>query len=155
MTDEIESHVNARYVCAPEAMWRIFAFNLQQKSHHVDALAVHLEDEQTVVFPPGQERQAAERAHDTTLMGFFKLNETSRRYFDLGEGQPLTLDSRNFYYSEFPTHFVWDSKHFWKDRQRGGDKKIGRMYTVSPRDVERYALRILLLNRKGNIFTAA
>ncbi|EPB69310.1 hypothetical protein ANCCEY_11605 [Ancylostoma ceylanicum] len=39
-------------------------------------------------------------------------------------------------------------RHGWRQRRRGG-KEIGRMYTVSPRDVERYSLRILLLNTKG------
>ena len=37
----------------------------------------------------------------------------------------------------------------WQPRQRGADKIISRLYTVSPKDVERFCLRILLLHVKG------
>ena len=40
--DEITSHLNARYVSAPEATWRIFQFPLADRSHCIVRLAVHL-----------------------------------------------------------------------------------------------------------------
>ncbi|TKR60777.1 hypothetical protein L596_027972 [Steinernema carpocapsae] len=38
------------YVGAPEAAWRILKYDMQDKSHHVERLAVHLEGEQMVYF---------------------------------------------------------------------------------------------------------
>ena len=40
------------------------------------------------------------------------------------------------------------TKSTWEPRQRG-NKIIGRMYAVSPAEVEKYHLRLLLLNVKG------
>ncbi|GBN23436.1 hypothetical protein AVEN_118180-1 [Araneus ventricosus] len=67
--DEILSFVEGRYVSAPEAMWRLNEFNLSHKSHTVVRLAVHLPQQQPIVYQDGQEAQAIERAalRKTTL----------------------------------------------------------------------------------------
>jgi len=104
-------------------MWRIFAFHLQKKSHVVEPLAVHVPDGQRVVFPAGEEATALARAHDSSLMAYFKLNERCRQFFDSGIGEELSVDSRNFFYYEIPEHFVWKN-YAWKERQRGGDKVL-------------------------------
>jgi len=49
-------------------------------------------------------------------------------------------------YSELPENFVW--KNEWKARQRR-TKCVGRIFTVSPADRERFSLRLLLLHVKG------
>ena len=48
--DEITNYLNARYVSASESCWRLFEFGLQERSHHVERLPVHLANLQTVVF---------------------------------------------------------------------------------------------------------
>ncbi len=75
--DEITSHLNARYVSAPEATWRIFQFPLSDRTHCIVRLAVHLPREESVFFQPGQEENALIRAamKDTTLTAYFKLIE--------------------------------------------------------------------------------
>ncbi|KIH61240.1 hypothetical protein ANCDUO_08494 [Ancylostoma duodenale] len=60
----------------------------------------------------------------------------------------MGIDARELYYFQVPEHFTFTPRHGWQPRRRSG-REIGRMYTVSPRDVERYSLRIILLNTKG------
>ncbi|GBN14300.1 hypothetical protein AVEN_241912-1 [Araneus ventricosus] len=48
--DEILSFLDGRYVSAPEAMWRLNEFNLSKKSRTVVRLAVHLPDQQAIVY---------------------------------------------------------------------------------------------------------
>ncbi|GBM79861.1 hypothetical protein AVEN_40381-1 [Araneus ventricosus] len=75
--DEILSFVEGRYVSVPEAMWRLNEFNLSHKSHTVVRLAVHLPQQQPIVYQDGQEAQAIERAalRKTTLTSWFELNK--------------------------------------------------------------------------------
>ena len=53
--DEIASYLNARYVSAMEACWRLFDFGLQKRSHTVVRLPVHMPEKQTVIFPEGED----------------------------------------------------------------------------------------------------
>ncbi|GBN58986.1 hypothetical protein AVEN_34263-1 [Araneus ventricosus] len=52
---------DGRYVSAPEAMWRLNEFNLSEKFHSVVRLAVHLPDQQAIVYQNGQEEEAVAR----------------------------------------------------------------------------------------------
>jgi hypothetical protein len=135
--DEIQTYLDARYVSAPEAMWRISEFKMNDRSHSVLRLPVHLPDQQPVHLKKGQHvaaLQVAQHKH-TMLTAFFKLNEDSQT---------------EFCYPEIPNHFVWNSKGTkWVPRKLRGDKMIARMYFVSPRDMEKYCLRLLLLHIPG------
>jgi hypothetical protein len=51
--DEVRSFLDARYVSAPEAIWRIFEFKMHDISHAIIRLAVHLPDEQAAYFKHG------------------------------------------------------------------------------------------------------
>ncbi|KFM66202.1 hypothetical protein X975_22709, partial [Stegodyphus mimosarum] len=42
MWDEIKCFLNARYVSAPEAVWRLFEKRMHSKSHAIIRLPVHL-----------------------------------------------------------------------------------------------------------------
>ncbi|GBM94520.1 hypothetical protein AVEN_193006-1 [Araneus ventricosus] len=77
--DEILSFVEGRYVSAPEAMWGLNEFNLSPKSHTVVRLAVHLPQQQLIVYQDGQEAQAIEPAalRKTTLTSWFELNKNN------------------------------------------------------------------------------
>jgi len=60
--------------------------------------------------------------------------------------------ARHLRYHDTPLHFRWDyAESQWVERQQIGaeEKTIGRMYTVSPSDSERFYLRLLLLNVSG------
>ncbi|XP_011859609.1 PREDICTED: uncharacterized protein LOC105557074 [Vollenhovia emeryi] len=137
--DEVNSFMDARYVSAPEAIWRLNGYDLFMKSHTVIRLAVHLPNRQMVYFRAGNEEQAAERElnRDTTLTAWFKLNQYDE-------------NARKFLYTDIPSHYVYEEKETnWKLRQKGVNKIISRLYTVSIRDTERFYLRLLLLNVTG------
>ena len=95
--DEIKAHLNARYVSALEAVWRLFEFPLHDKSHSIIRLAVHLPNMQPVYFSEGNELDALDRAatKDTTLTTWFKLNRDCS-------------DARVYLYHDIPNHFVFD-----------------------------------------------
>ena len=139
--DETEKYVNCRYVGKDEAMWRIFRLPMHKKSHTIVHLPVHLENQQTVCFVEGNEQSAAKKAknQETKLTAWFKLNEADS-------------EARQYKYWEIPSHYRWDESekpYKWVKRVNRGDKAIGRMYTVSVKDQERYFLRLLLTHETG------
>ena len=53
-------------------------------------------------------------------------------------------------YRELPQYFVWNkSKKQWKLREKSSENVLGRIYSVNPRDGERYYLRCLLNHVRG------
>lgn len=138
--DEIQKFVDARYVSAPEACWRLFSFSLHGEWPSHLRLAIHLPNEQNVYYHDNDNlNDILHRAKtkDTTLTGWFEMNSQSEY-------------ARRFLYTEFPEHFVWvKSKSMWKKREKGHHSTIGRMYAVSPREVEKFCLRIILLHVRG------
>ncbi len=137
--DEITTHVDTRYVSPPEAMWHMSAYKMHEQSHAIIRLAVHLPFQQVIYFEEGQEETALKNAEgkNTTLTAWFKLNKEDE-------------DAKKFLYPELPTHYVFDKEsHKWKKRKLGAGKVIGRMYSASPNDSERFHLRLLLLHVPG------
>ena len=128
--NEIITFVDGRYVSAPEAMWRLSEFPLCTQSHTVIRLAVHLPNEQQIYFCEGQEQTALDKADagNTMLTAWFHLNQHCE-------------DARNFFYTDMPYHYVFDSKNKqWNPRKRGAEKIISRMFNASIREGERYFL---------------
>jgi len=95
--NEIKEYLDGRYVGSVEACWRLFKFELQNQSHTVYRLQLHLEDMQDVYFHEGHERQAFEAAQEreTMLTSWFKLNQENEC-------------ARQYLYMEIPFHFTWD-----------------------------------------------
>jgi hypothetical protein len=135
--DEVKTFLDARYVSAPEAYWRISEYKMQMHSHSIVRLALHLPDNQPVFFTPGNHEEAVEAASrkDTTLTAFFKYNMAN----------PTQLC-----YKEFPQHFVFNKRTgAWTPRKLRGETTIGRLYSASPKDTERFCLRLLLHHVPG------
>ena len=136
--DEVREYLDARYVSASEACWRLFEFDLHHRHPPVQRLQLHLPDQQPVYYYPcrqtGQELLERPNIYRTTLTAFF---EACRQYPEL---------AANLLYPDFPSKFVWkkDTKH-WSPRQQGFSM-IGRVYFAVPSDGERYFLRMLLYN---------
>ncbi|GBM89232.1 hypothetical protein AVEN_53945-1 [Araneus ventricosus] len=103
-------------------------------------LAVHLPQQQPIVYQDGQEAQAIERAalRKTTLTSWFELNKNDP-------------SAHNISYSDIPQYMFDKSTTNWKKRQRGGQNVIGRLPVVSILDTERYYLRMLLLRKSEAI----
>jgi len=78
--DEIQHHVDGRYVSACEAAWRVFAFPLHKAFPNVVRLPVHLEGEQQVRFAAGDAPEAiANRPLPRTpLTAYFALQTDLR-----------------------------------------------------------------------------
>lgn len=186
--DELDDHIDTRYVSSAEACWRLFAKPIQAKSHTVVSLHVHepgknagepvpneneanvdaddaaeaddmdaydntvpyeLEDshgDQDDVHaaqgsssappPPADKARPRPPPSSSTLLAWFKLNECCPA-------------ARIYTYTEIVEHyrFVKNKNEFVKRKQFR--RIVGRMYHVSPRDVELYHLRILLLYVQG------
>lgn len=135
--DEISDYVDARYISPVEACWRILGFRMHSQSHTVYRLPVHLPDEQTIVFDENVSDMSTIPNNATKLQAFFHLCTHN-------------IDARNITYLDAPTHYVWDKNQYcWVPRQRNSQKVIGRLYTVSIAEGERFYLRMLLCHVKG------
>ena len=136
--DEIQMYVDTRYVCPPEAYSRLMEFDQHGRSHVIVRLHVHLPEQQTVVFNEGDERTAVQAAQNkkTDLMAWFDLNADDQN-----------ADARQYTYRQIPEHYRFDKNRWIKRTKKLA--VIGRLYTVSPKEQERFYLRIMLLNVPG------
>lgn len=137
--DEISQFLDARWVCAPEALWRIFKFSLNKVYPSVERLQIHLPNMQQVTFNaerPIEDILADERPQMSMLTEFFTLNRED-------------ADARIYLYREIPGHYRWDNDaKQWIARIRNW-KVIGRIYSVSPSEGEKFFLRVLLNHVRG------
>ncbi|XP_071137070.1 uncharacterized protein [Mytilus edulis] len=67
--NEITHYVDARYVSASEACWRIFHYDLHTHSPAIQRLAVHLPGQEQVIYSEGKAQQALQHNKNTTLTG--------------------------------------------------------------------------------------
>lgn len=136
--DEIEDYVDLRSIGSSEAAWHLLAYPISKNYPAVQALRIHLEDEQQVCFEEGNEEVAIATERRTELMGFFLLNKELIK--NKQEDKFVT-------YVECPKHYRWDIKDKedkkWKARVRDS-RTIGRVHTVSPTAGDVFYLRILL-----------
>lgn len=133
--NEIQRYVDARYVSASEACWRIFHYDLHDRSPAVQRLAVHLPGQHNVVYKEGKAEEALQNFKDTTLTSWFKANIEIQ-------------EARNIPYHLFPEHFTWNaSTCTWKKRKLGNT--IGRLYLANPAEGERFFLRLILHHSPG------
>lgn len=119
--DEIQSHIDSRFIGASEAVWRIFHFHIHKQVPNIVRLQVHLPNSQFVTFDPDEPREQAlaraAAAEKTTLMAFFRAN-----------ADPATASlAKQLTYQEFPQKFVYNEKDKkWTIRKKGF--ALGRMY---------------------------
>lgn len=133
--NEIQRYIDARYVSASEASWRIFHFELHDRIPAVQHLALHLPSQQNVVYQEGKASEVLQHCKDTTLTAWFKANI----HF---------TEARSVSYHVFPEYFTWNpSSCTWTIRKSG--KVIGRLFQANPSEGERFFLRILLHHTPG------
>ncbi|XP_058188055.1 uncharacterized protein LOC131304732 isoform X1 [Rhododendron vialii] len=132
--DEIQQFVDARWVCAPEAVWKIFKFPMTRMYPSVERLQIHLPNKQQVTFYCYQSIPnvlSNERCARTMLTEFFRTNAENN-----GENR--------YIYSEFSQHYRWNRGPKNWTKRVGYNKVIGRIYTVSHLQGDLFYLRILL-----------
>ncbi|KAI5385593.1 hypothetical protein KIW84_072263 [Lathyrus oleraceus] len=137
--DEIQQYVDARWICAPEALWKIFKFTLYKLYPSVERLQIHLPNNHQVRFYKHQRITNVLNDNQnavTMLTEFFALNQ-------------MDPHARNYLYREIPEHYCWLKGVKKWQRRRTKQKVIGRIYTVSPSEGEKFYLRVLLSHLRG------
>ena len=132
--DEIQEHLNTRFVSAPEATWRLFEFKMYDSTCSIIRLAVHLEQQQVVYFQPGKEQEAIDKVEDkrTHLTAWFELNQRDS-------------NAKQYLYRQIPNHYTYKD-NVWSKRKNGvDDSVIGRIYSVGIREGDRYYLRLNII----------
>jgi hypothetical protein len=123
--DEIKQYLNFRYINSQEAAW------------HLQDFPIH---GQSIFFEENQAETALRRESVacTTLTAYFDLNVSDS-------------SAHEHLYQDIPNHYVFKNKK-WVQRSElshHGEKAIGRIISVSPKHVELYHLRLILLSVKG------
>ena len=124
--NEIKQYLDTRYVCVPEACHRFFQFPMHNMSHAIYRLAVHLEGEQNLYLIEGEEEARLSKNINSTLRGWFKLNQEN-------------VNARQYLYAKTHHHFSYNvSKKIWTPRQKFNEPVLCRMYFVEPKKRESY-----------------
>ena len=139
--DEVKRYIDGRAVTAPDACWKIFRFPIQEKSHAVIHLPVHLEGQQPVYWEEEWDEEQIKEAMNKKkmLQAYFDLNNPESDHYD-----PTAAD---YFYFQIPEHFTWQNG-YWKARVKSMDV-LGRMYWIDPSHSEEFHERLLLTRLKG------
>jgi len=147
--DEIKDFVNACYVCASEATWRIFGFEISRRFPAVTSLTVHLPGENFQQMP----RKISTASTASKLLRYFahltamqflllKYTEFYRKYIHKPLAQ--TSNSNPNQSLERPSPDINIPQII--SPQVGGDI-VSRIAFISPRKGEVFYLRALLLHK--------
>jgi len=130
--DEIRRYLHRCYLGSTEAVWHLFEFAIHNEQPPVTHLSLYLPGHQPVYYAghddPGHIHDL-NKGSMTSLISFFSYNAQNE-------------DGSQFFYYEFPDHFVYIRKIEWNKRQKG--TAVGRMYSASLFQGERYYLCLLL-----------
>ncbi|RCV21458.1 hypothetical protein SETIT_4G140900v2, partial [Setaria italica] len=138
--DEIRQYRDARWVTPPEALWRIYGFELSKTNPSVMQLQLHLPNMHMVSYHGKKEitevinREGVEKS---MLTAYFEANRIHEK-------------ARGILYRDFPEHYTWQTQgKFWQQRKRKTLYQVGRIISAHPAEGERYYLRVLLNHVKG------
>ena len=145
--DEIKRYQMARYISSNEAIWRILDFQIHQRYPAIIQLVIHLENGQRIYFTESNVRERINIPPKTMLTSFFDL---------------CGIDNfaKTLLYQDIPQYYTWQvGNRIWKRRLQGDrisegifkSSTIGRIYTVHPKNLECFYLRLLLTTVKGPV----
>lgn len=100
--DEINAYESGRYISSSEAVWRIFAFPIHERSPTVVQLAVHWENGQPIYFNPNDPNILLNQINNpknTTLLSFFDICKTDSFV-------------KTLLYVEVPSYYIWKENKF-------------------------------------------
>ncbi|KAK4509578.1 Vacuolar calcium ion transporter [Mucor velutinosus] len=142
--DEIKKFLDARYVSASEACWRIMSFPMHKEYPSTQRLDIHLENDRRVYFNENEssDQVLSRTLPETTLKARFKYNLEN----------PEDNEAKQTLYPDFCEKYDFHKQQnprVWRPRRSGFGGAIGRVYAVSPKDIEKYHLRILLYRFPG------
>jgi len=88
---------------------------------------------------PVQQRITFEEGHEDEALLMAQTNKTKLEcWFEL-KLNTTDVDARQYFYTNIPYHYV-NVRGKWQKSQRGGQKIVARVYTVSVKDEERFYL---------------
>lgn len=142
--DEISNFLDARYVSAAESCWRLFSFPMHKEFPSSQRLDIHLENERQIYFDENDTPQQvlSRNISESTLTAWFNYNRNN----------PDDVNAKSTLYPDFCEQYTFHKEkkpRIWEVRRSGFGGTIGRIYTVSPRDIEKFHLRILLYKVPG------
>lgn len=141
VADEVDLYLDARYVGASEAVWRLLRFPLHQEWPPVTALHVHEPARHLVYYNSNAGMRELEDCIDggkSMLMGFFEYNAHAANPAN------AALALNRYLYAKMPQFFTWDkADRIWRPRTRN-QFAISRMYHCSPNAGERFYIQLLL-----------
>ena len=113
-----------------EVAWHIEGLPLSDRSHLIVRLAVHTENPQQIIFEENKEENALMN-NETTLTAWFKLNKKDE-------------NARQFIHGNIPKNYLFDLKTKKWIKRRIFSKAIGRIVSVSSKDVEIFHSKLIL-----------
>lgn len=134
--DETCVYQEMRVSTPADVAWHVQEEPLTCLSHTIVGLPIHLENEESVFWKEGREKQKRLRlesgAPTSKLTAFFHLCQNDER------ADSLT-------YVDVPRCYRWDRKDkMWIRRIQNRTNIISRLYTVKPKFRELFALRLML-----------
>ncbi|XP_025018654.1 uncharacterized protein LOC112539989 [Tetranychus urticae] len=144
--DETANFQNSRFVGATEAAHRILGIPMHFNLHTVVDLPVHLPSENFITFTEAAiDIASIQRLKSTKLTAWFKVNreEGCQELYQDMPTKYVIVKQRVTGDPDAPKEFVW------KKRVNHKENVIGRLHAVSPKDRERFSLRLILLRARG------
>ncbi|KAG6618643.1 helitron helicase-like protein [Phytophthora cinnamomi] len=139
--DEILRYLNVRYIFPIETCMRLLGFSVQGKTHSIVQLTIHLENEQFVTSRSSDNPdRVLTRGCRTMLTRFVELCTSEA---------PENQVAKTMVYQDIPKLFRWDDKAKKWVRRKQYQAALGRMVHVTPRDMEKFYMRVLLCHSKG------
>jgi hypothetical protein len=138
--DEITQYRDARWVTPPEALWRIYGFELSKTNPPVMQLQLHLPNMHMVSYDGKKDITEVincEGVEKSMLTAYFEANRINEK-------------ARGILYRDFPEYYTWQTNgKFWQQRKKKKVYQIGRIVSAHPAEGERYYLRVLLNHMTG------
>ncbi|OWZ17456.1 Helitron helicase [Phytophthora megakarya] len=132
--NEIIRYLNARYISHIEACIRLLDYVVQGKSHSIVLLPV------AVTWFCFELTKTQKKFGSVPFNADAFLRVTCQR-------RPVNQIAETMLYHDIPKKFTWKNGR-WV-RRKTFQVAIGRMIHVSPHDMERFYLRLMLCNRRG------
>ncbi|KAJ1687074.1 hypothetical protein LUZ63_018464 [Rhynchospora breviuscula] len=138
VVDEVLDYLDCRYLTAPEAVWRLFQYDIHFSFPTVERLPIHLPLENSILFRDSQQL--------LTIVS----NPASRKtkltaWFDLNARDPI---ARQLTYPEVTKFYTWhENEKAWRLREQG--YRLARVHFIQPTAGDLYYERMLLNSVRG------
>ena len=157
--DEISKFVDARYVGANNAHWKLLGYEMEHRDPCVMRLQIHDENCQRISFEEGREAEALREADGkhTMLTGYFArcTFEENNPLTNLARGTDKNLGmlypvANDLTYLDFCTYYTWNKRDCaWTRRKRSHKSNIVSRIFVVPLQTDKFYLRMLLCKVAG------